>query len=182
MGVGVEAVLITGVFGVGKSTVAADLADVLEAAGVKYAALDLDWLTWSNANGPTRADEHRMMIANLIAVVDNYRVAGATRFVMARTIRDSDELDSLTDALGMSVRTVELIVPLAEIAIRLHSHPTEGREGDLSRTAEWISSGLGSGLGGIAVMNDRPVREVTAEILHWLGWVHSSVVSDDSLA
>ena len=172
MGVGIEAVLITGVFGVGKSTVAADLADVLEAADVKYAALDLDWLTWSNASGPTRADEHRMMIANLIAVVDNYRVAGARRFIMARTIRDADELDSLTDALGMSVRTVELIVPLAEIAIRLHSDPTEGRKGDLSRTAKWISSGLGSGLGGIAVMNDRPVRQVTDEILHWLGWVH----------
>ena len=37
-----EAVLLTGLFGVGKSTIAADMADLLEDAGVPYAALDLD--------------------------------------------------------------------------------------------------------------------------------------------
>ena len=41
--VGAEAVLITGVFGSGKSSVAAELADLLEREGLSYAALDLDW-------------------------------------------------------------------------------------------------------------------------------------------
>ena len=38
--------------------------------------LDLDWLTWSNVSGPTRADQHRMMLVNLVSVVANYRAAG----------------------------------------------------------------------------------------------------------
>jgi adenylylsulfate kinase-like enzyme len=38
----VEAVLLTGLFGTGKSTVAAEMADLLEDARLPYAALDLD--------------------------------------------------------------------------------------------------------------------------------------------
>ena len=49
------AVLLTGVLGVGKSTLAADLADLLDEAGVPVAALDLDWLTWTNVS--SRAEQ-----------------------------------------------------------------------------------------------------------------------------
>jgi adenylylsulfate kinase-like enzyme len=73
-----EAVLLTGLFGVGKSTtIAAEMADLLEDAGLSYAALDLDWLTWCNVGDGDRAREHAMMLRNLGAVVANYRAAGA---------------------------------------------------------------------------------------------------------
>jgi Adenylylsulphate kinase len=56
-----EAVLLTGLYGVGKSTIAAEMADLLEDAGLPYAALDLDWLTWCNAgDGDSRRAEERM--------------------------------------------------------------------------------------------------------------------------
>jgi hypothetical protein len=167
---GREALLVTGMFGAGKSTVTADLADVLEAAGASYAALDLDWLTWTNASGPTRADEHQMMLTNLAAVVGNYIAAGARHFVLARSIRDADELAGLTGVLDMPLRTVELTVPYPEIARRLAADPTAGRRDDLARTAEWIGSAVGTGLAERSVANDRPVRDVALDILGWLGW------------
>jgi adenylylsulfate kinase-like enzyme len=37
-----EAVLITGLFGTGKSSVAVEIADILEKRGVPYAVIDLD--------------------------------------------------------------------------------------------------------------------------------------------
>ncbi|MGI8533580.1 MAG: adenylyl-sulfate kinase, partial [Candidatus Limnocylindrales bacterium] len=43
----VQGVLLTGIFGVGKSTVAAEMAEMLEERQVRYAALDMDWLTWA---------------------------------------------------------------------------------------------------------------------------------------
>ena len=46
-----DGVLITGVYGSGKSTVAAEVADQLERQQVAYAALDLDWLTWFEVPG-----------------------------------------------------------------------------------------------------------------------------------
>jgi gluconate kinase len=166
-----QAVLLMGVFGSGKSTVAADIADVLEAAEVPFAALDLDWLTWTNVSGASRADEHRMMLVNLAAVVGNYLDAGAQHFVLARSIHDRDELSSLSEALAMPLRTVELTLPYEEIARRLAADPTDGRRDDLARTAEWIDRAAGSGLADVTVSNGRPVREVALEILAWLQWL-----------
>jgi predicted kinase len=174
MASGPRAVLLTGLFGTGKSTVAADIADVLEAAGVSYAALDLDWLTWTNASGSTRADEHRMMLVNLEAVLANYLDAGATRFVLARSVRDHDELASLAATVGIPMRTVELDLPYEEIARRLTADPTDGRRSDLARTASWQALSLGAGVAEMTVPNDRAVRVVTLEILDWLGWIPRS--------
>jgi adenylylsulfate kinase len=165
-----EALLVMGMFGVGKSTVAADLAEVLEIVDVPYAAVDLDWLTWTNTSGPSRADEHQMMLTNLAAVVGNYLDAGATHFVLARSIRDRDELSSLVDILAMPLRTVELTLPYEEIARRLAADPTDGRRDDLARAADWMARSVGAGLAEHTVVNDRPVRDVSLEIIRWLDW------------
>ena len=170
---GAQAVLLTGLFGTGKSTVTADIADVLEGAGVTYAALDLDWLTWTNASGSTRADEHRMMLVNLESVVTNFLGAGATHFILARSVRDRHELTSLAAAIGIPLRTVELQLPFEEIARRIVADPTEGRRADLARTAAWTTQEIGSGLADVTVTNDRSVRDVALEILAWLGWLPS---------
>ncbi len=44
-----QAVLVTGVYGAGKSTVVADIGKVLEDHGAPYGLLDVDWLGWFNA-------------------------------------------------------------------------------------------------------------------------------------
>ena len=47
----VDGVLICGVYGTGKSSLAAEIAETLERHGVSYGALDLDWLTWFDVPG-----------------------------------------------------------------------------------------------------------------------------------
>jgi adenylylsulfate kinase-like enzyme len=47
-----KAVLLTGVYGSGKSSVAAEIAYLLDQQGEPYALLDLDYLSWT---GPTPA-------------------------------------------------------------------------------------------------------------------------------
>jgi dephospho-CoA kinase len=164
-----QAVLLTGVFGVGKSTLAADLADLLDEAGVPVAALDLDWLTWTNVSGAGRAGEHDMMLANLRPIIDRYRSAGARFFVLARTIRGFDELATLGEALAMPLRVIEVTIPFELIARRLATDPTEARRRDLAQSERWISEHR-SDIADFVVMNDRSVREVAVEILDWLGW------------
>jgi adenylylsulfate kinase-like enzyme len=68
---GAEGVLITGVYGSGKSSVAAEIAYLLEQRGEPYALLDLDYLGWADAGRPGRAAEVRLMLANLVAVAAN---------------------------------------------------------------------------------------------------------------
>jgi adenylylsulfate kinase len=165
-----EAVLLTGLFGVGKSTIAAEMADLLEGAGVPYAALDLDWLTWCNVGDGDRASEHAMLLRNLKAVVANYRAGGVRYFVLARWIRDRDELAGLIATMAMPLHTVELVVPLDEITRRIETDPTAGRLDDLAESVAWLEDGGGVGFAEYTVDNDRPVREVAADILRWLAW------------
>lgn len=166
-----EAVLLGGLFGVGKSTVAADMAALLEMAGVPYAALDLDWLAWTNANGSTRVDFIDMLARNLRAVASNYLAAGATRMILAGSIRDADELDRLRVAIAIPMRAVELIVPFALIQRRLAGDPTDGRREDLANSASWLAHRVGTGFFDFSVNNEGSVRSVSVEIARWLGWL-----------
>jgi hypothetical protein len=167
---GMEAVLLTGLYGVGKSTIAAEMADLLEDAGLPYAALDLDWLTWCNAGDGDRASEHAMLLRNLGPIVANYRAAGVRYFVLARWVHDRHELAGLVATIAMPLRTVELVVPLDEITRRLATDPTAGRRDDLAEAAAWVDSGRSTGLADYTLDNDRPVREVATDILRWLAW------------
>jgi hypothetical protein len=166
----VEAVLLTGLFGVGKSTIAAEMANLLEDAEVHYAALDLDWLTWCNVGGGDRASEHAMLLRNLEAVMANYRAAGVRYYVLARWIHDRDELAGLAATMAMPLHTVELAVPLDEITRRLATDPTSGRRDDLAESAAWMEMGRGVGWAEYTVENDRRVRDVATDILQWLAW------------
>ncbi len=89
---GAGGVLVTGVFGSGKSSVAAEIAYLLEQRGERYALLDLDYLGWATARD--RAAEFRLTLDNLMAVAANYRQAGIRLFVLAYFIPSSVMLAS----------------------------------------------------------------------------------------
>jgi gluconate kinase len=170
-GRGPEAVLITGVFGSGKSSVAEEIADKLEERRLPYAALDLDWLAWASPGRDDEDAEHRMMLTNLIAVVRNYLTVGVRFFVLARAIRDHSKLHSLRAALSMPLTVVRLTVSLKEIERRLRSHVTTARKrDDLREAATWIEGSAGAGIEDLIVPNDRPIKEVAADIMNKVGW------------
>lgn len=164
-----RAVLITGLFGSGKNSVAIEMADVLERRDLPYAVIDLDWLCWGWAGG-AEGSEHRMMLANLVPVVANYLGAGVRYLVLARSIRTPAELASLRSALPMGLMVVELTVPVAEIERRLARDITAARRDDLRDARAWLAAGEGVGLGDISIPNDRPLRTVASDVLGWLGW------------
>ena len=56
-----EGVLITGVYGSGKSSVAAEIAYLLEQQGERFALLDLDYLSWAGPDTGDRAAEIELM-------------------------------------------------------------------------------------------------------------------------
>jgi hypothetical protein len=164
-----QAALVTGLFGTGKSSVAIEIADVLEQRGLPYAVIDLDWLCWGWAGG-SQGSEHRMMLANLVPVIADYRGVGVRYFILARSIGTAAELASLRSALSMPLKVVELTVPFSEIERRLVPDITAARRDDLRDARAWLAAGEGAGLGDVSVPNDRPLRTVASEILGWLGW------------
>ena len=138
------AVLVTGVYGTGKTAVVEEMAAILERADAPFAAIDLDWLAWANLDdhGP---ESDRVLLANLTAVVATYREAGMSRFVLAGSVEGPMEAHRLARAIGMPMSVVRLT---------------------LVRDA-------GSDLGDLVVTSDRPIGQVADEILAWLSWIAS---------
>lgn len=164
-----EAVLLTGPFGSGKSSVAVEIADVLEERGVPYAAIDLDWLCWGDPGDDRDGAEHRMLLRNLTPVVANYLDVGVSRFVLARSIHEAWQLDSLHETMGMPLQVVRLTAPWPVIEARLRDDLTSGREDDLAEALE-LGPDVGAGLEDHTVDNDRDLREVAHEVVALLGW------------
>jgi hypothetical protein len=75
-----------GTVGVGKSTVAAEISDVLTALEVPNAAVDLDALVWQWLL--TSEWNSDLMFKNLASLWPNYLAHGATRLVLARVLED----------------------------------------------------------------------------------------------
>ena len=171
-----RAVLITGVYGSGKSSVAAEVAHLLEKRGLPYGAIDLDWLGWFYPGDGDPSEHTReysgaaaeVQLRNVVAVSGNYRSVGVRYFVLAGAIGSRTELDDLQRAVAVPMRVVRLEVPIREIERRLARDPTAGRAADMRVAREWIEAKRGVGLEDLTVDGDRPIREVALEILSLL--------------
>ncbi|MGN6792056.1 MAG: hypothetical protein ACTHJW_06665 [Streptosporangiaceae bacterium] len=162
-----QGVLITGVFGSGKSSVAAEITYLLEQQGELYALLDLDYFGWVGDHATGQA----MMLRNLAAVAANYRDLGVATYVAAYFVRDQAALRGIKDALGVPLRVVRLSVPLPDIEQRLAADVTSGRLDDLRDAAVSIAASEGLGVEDLTVKNDRPVPEIARDVMAWLGWL-----------
>jgi energy-coupling factor transporter ATP-binding protein EcfA2 len=165
-----EGVLLTGVYGSGKSSVAEQIAYLLEQAGAPYALLDLDYLSWAGTGTDDRAAEFTLMLQNLAAVTANYRRAGIRLFVLAYFVRSPSEVLGIREALGLPFRVVRLIVPLPDIERRLAGDVTSGRRDDLSGAASSIAAAEGAGVEDVAISNDRPIGIVARDVMTFLEW------------
>jgi hypothetical protein len=166
-----EAVLVTGVYGAGKSTVVADIGGMLERRGEYYGVLDVDWLGWFDAG--TGAEGHRrVLLSNVRSVCSAYLEVGVRRLALAHAVRDRVELDALRVAVAVPMRVVRLDVSADLIARRLSADVTEERrEDDLRVARDWLSARRGVGLEDLVLPGDRPVRRTSEAICSWLGWI-----------
>ncbi len=167
---GVGAVLLTGVYGSGKTTLAIEMVDRLEAAGVHAAALDLDWLGWYGA--PTGWDEHddpRLTLEHLGQMASRYVGVGVQRLVLAGTI-PAGTRDRYAAAVGVPLIVVRLEVGADTLRRRLAGDPNGSREGDLERALEDLDAGERDDGADWSVDADRPPTDVATDVLRRLGW------------
>src|SRR5215470_14370845 len=108
---GGEGVLITGVYGAGKSSVAVEIAYLLEQQQRPFALLDLDYFGWGGADFSSHDASYFLMLRNVAAVAANYREAGVGTFVVAWFVRDREALRSGQEAVGVPLQVVRLTVP-----------------------------------------------------------------------
>ncbi len=174
-----RAVLVTGVYGAGKSTVTAELVDRLDAAGEPVAGIDLDWLGWYGA--PVAWDEHddpRLTLRNLSSLRDTYLAAGVRTFVLAGTVRSIAVVDRLRATLRMPLDVVRLDVDAEEVRRRLGGDALGSRAEDLEVALHDLSSSPPD-LEAIGVDGMRPPGDVATAILDRLGWELAAAAGSD---
>ncbi len=166
-----EGVLLTGVYGSGKSSVAEEIAYLLERQRVRYALLDLDYLSWACPDVGEHVTEFDLLLQNLAAVAANFQRAGVRVFVLAYFARSASQVQSIQQALGVPLRVVRLTVGVAEIRRRLAPDVTSGRRDDLKAATASIAAAEGSGVEDVAISNDRSVGVVAHDVMAYLGWL-----------
>jgi len=169
----VRTLLLTGTVGVGKSTVAAEIDDVLATLEVPNAAIDLDALVWQWP--PTSKWNNDLMFENLASLWPNYRSRGTTHLVLARVLEDRAELDRYRAAVpGAEITVCRLTGPEALRIERLQRRMPPGPSQDwhVSRTVELDNTLDRRSCEDFAVENgERPVRDVALEVLVRASWV-----------
>ena len=171
---GPQGVVVTGAYGTGKSSLIEEMASVLEEGGYRFAAIDLDWLMWFQAD----ADSFEVYLLNLSAVVSNYLAAGVQLFLLAGTVRDASELGKMRSTLPFSLMAIRLTAPLTVIRERLSTAVTSGRADDLEVAVQQVRNQTGVGIEDLTLPNEGTIQETAAAALAWLGWLDKPAVGD----
>ncbi len=169
-GAGHQGVLLCGLYGTGKTSVAEEIAVHLEHDGSPFAALDLDWLSWFGTDDLDPHADRTVFLANLSAIVGNYLEAGVRRFVMAGSVAGQSEAEAMRSLLPFPVTIIELRAPWEVIERRLRSSPTTGRLEDLDAARAHRDAGHGP-TPDVVVDADRPLSQIAAEVLRLVGWL-----------
>lgn len=132
-----DSIFVNGTVGVGKST----LADALSATErVSHAVIDLDAVRRLSPAPSSDRFNHELELLNLQSLTDNYRAAGAKRFIVAGVIEAEAEIARYVDALsseGMMVCRLVARSDVLESRLRFrHRNDPEGLLWHLDRVEE----------------------------------------------
>jgi hypothetical protein len=170
----VPVLLITGVVGVGKTTVTGEASQLLRQAGILHAMVDLAVIggCW-----PAPADDRwneELIHRNLACMWDNFQRAGASRLLLCRVLETRSLLRRITEAVpGAVITVVRLRAPLEVVQARIRAR-------EAGRDPQWYLDAAGYLTGRledakvedyVADNRDRPAAETAAEVLRVAGWL-----------
>lgn len=175
---GPKALLVTGTVGVGKTTVAETVGQLLSASAVPNAVIDVDWLrnAW-----PAPSDDRfnrALAIRNLHAVAGNFLEAGAVRLVLAGVVESAEDRAAHAEAVGAPMTVCRLRVDLDLVRIRLarrHEHHDGDRQWHLHRAAELDTILDAADVADLVLdVTDATPAEAAAAVLREIGWAESA--------
>jgi adenylylsulfate kinase len=134
----VPVMLITGPVGVGKTTVATQVSELLESVELAHAFVDIDSLRWSYPSPAHDRFRTELAMKNLAAIWPNFLSAGATRLVLADVLESREELEQYRAAVpGADILVVRLQASLDTLLSRLRLREIgAGLDWHLQRAAE----------------------------------------------
>lgn len=174
MQVRVPIMIITGPVGVGKTTVALEVSELLEQARVAHACIDLDALRWCYPRCPDDRFSTKLAMKNLAAIWPNFQDYGATRLIVADVIETRSGLDRYHSAIpGADILIVRLTASLSTLHERLKQRELGASlEWHLQRAPELAAIMERNRVEDLLVATDgKSVTEIAREILQQTRWM-----------
>jgi adenylylsulfate kinase-like enzyme len=175
----VPLLIVTGPVGVGKTTVAMMVSDLLEQAHISHAYVDLDALRWHYPRLPEDRFSIRLAMKNLTAVWLNYQAYGAKCLVVTDAIETLDDLDRYRASIpGADIFVIRLRASLDTLAQRVRQREIgSGLEWHLARAPVLAALMDENKVEDVLIETDnKPVVQVTEEVL--AAWLQASTLRD----
>jgi broad-specificity NMP kinase len=172
----IPVLVITGPVGVGKTSVASAISDLLSAAHVPHAAVDMDWLRWCYPAPPDDRFRGALGLQNLGAVWQHYRAAGAERLIIADVVESRVMIaDYQAVVPGAHVVIVRLHAALHTIVQRLGGRESgENLIWHQQRAAELHAQMERDCVEDHRIMTDnKSIEEIAQEVIEQIGWTTS---------
>ena len=168
----ISVLLLTGGVATGKTTIAAEIGEVLAGAGRSIVIVDLDHLGWGFIPDSREDLIEELRTDNLGAIWPNLQAAGFQQLVITGAVVTTATLASIREIVGSSMVVVRVVTPpdLAEERLRQRDN---GRllDDHLAIMPSLEQSLDRSGLEDVRIDNDdRSPREVAASVLERIGW------------
>ena len=167
----VVVLVISGSMGAGKTTVLSEASDLLTAAGIIHAAVDVDVLGVGHLPATAPTD---LVLRNLAAVWTNYAAAGVTRLLLAEALDSQAKREQIARAVpGARIVVCRLRAALETMQKRVRvREPGMLQEQFVARVAALETALDAAKLEDFSVDNDeRPVTAVAREVLVRAGWL-----------
>jgi adenylylsulfate kinase-like enzyme len=171
--------LITGPIGSGKTTVALEVSELLDMAGVAHGMVDVDALRWCYPRLPDDPFRVGLAMRNLAAVWTNFRMFGASSLILADILTSRDQLRRYREAVPRAeVFVVRLRASQDTLAARVRRREVgSGLDRHLQHAAELALQMDHDKFEDLLVETDnRSVPEIAHEILtrsEWLDLVYT---------
>ena len=157
--------------GSGKTTVMGEASDLLLAAGIRHAAMDLDAV---GVHLLPDADLRRAHLANVRSFFDNCTAAGIDRFLIAVAVENRAELSDLRQAMTEAEITIcRLTAGDATMAARIRQREPGMRQAEFVARSRALEDTLSkAALEQFTIDNDaRSVTDAARELLTRAGWL-----------
>jgi adenylylsulfate kinase len=168
-----SALLLNGTVGVGKTSTAEAIGDLLSAAGVAYALIDVDWLRRCHPSPPGDPFQHDLTLRNLRSVAAAFRDAGAARLVLAGVLETPQQRSDYSAAVGTDLAVIRLRADLDVIRSRLarRHEQVSGLDWHLRRCGELDAILDAAAVDDLTEVTDgRSPAEVATAVLAAVGW------------
>lgn len=170
----IPVLLITGVVGVGKTTITGEASRLLREAHIAAAAIDLAVIGSCWPAPPDDPWNEDVIHRNLACMWANYQQAGAGRLLLCRVLEARSLLTRIVDAVpGAAITVVGLRAPLETVRARIRARESGRDPRWYLDVAEHLAPRLESaGVEDHVVANHgRPAADVAAEVLGVAGWL-----------